>query len=76
MYSALHIMQWLFFHMDVFIHINLHFVDSVKIKIKSIMVTRRQNSASSVVGLIYVTDMMDNWRAIKSIMSERKTMFF
>ena len=33
------------------------------------MVTRRQNSASSVVGLIFVTEMIDNWWTVKSIMS-------
>ena len=37
------------------------------------MVTRSQNSANSVVGLIFVTDMIDDWRAVKSIMSETKT---
>ena len=35
--------------------------------------TRRQNSASSVVGLIFVTEMIDNWRAVKAIMPEKKT---
>ena len=34
------------------------------------MVTQRQNSASSVVGLIFVTEIIDNWRAVKSIMPE------
>ena len=35
------------------------------------MVTRRQKS--SVVGLIFVTEIIDNWRAVKSIMSATKT---
>ena len=42
--------------------------------IKSRMVTQRQNSTSSVVGLICVTDMIDSWRALKSIVSVKKTM--
>ena len=37
------------------------------------MVSRHQNSASSVVGLIFITNMIDNWRAVKSIMSATKT---
>ena len=38
------------------------------------MVTRRTDSASSVVGLIYVTDMIDSWWVVQSIMSKTKTM--
>ena len=37
------------------------------------MVTRPKNNASSVVGLIFVTEIIDNWRAAKSIMSGTKT---
>ena len=37
------------------------------------MITQLQNSASLVVGLIFVTEMIDNWHAVKSIMSATKS---
>ena len=37
------------------------------------MVTQHQNCASSMVRLIFVTEIIDNWWAIKSIMSTTKT---
>ena len=42
-------------------------------KKKPWMATWRQNSASLVVGLIFITEMIDNWQAVKSIMSATKT---